>query len=508
MSTRTPSRPRTGPCASAESSRPPGAGAAGCGRGRPARPAARSGSTRRRACGDLGEGNPDTALLPAAARRASRRRPGTTTERPVLYGQAPVDAGAGAARPRRAGRRRGAGRAARRHLRIARRHRAGARPPTSGPVTPSPSRTRAGAACWTWSRPSGCGPCPSALDDDGPLPRGGGPGAGGRGARALIVTDRAQNPTGAVVAPRARARAARPCSPGIPRTLLIEDDHGHAHRRPAAAPPRRGHGPLGARTLRRQGVRPRSAARRAHRRRRHRRPGPGRQSLGPGWVSRLLQRAVVRAVDVGRGRPARRWRVPTGERRDALLGRWRERGVEAHGRSGMNVWVPVADETGAVARLLHAGWAVAPGARFRISVAAGRAAHGVRPDRGRHRPARRSGGLGGRPGAPRAVTADRRGDPPAAAGCVLGPRPALGECRARQDDQRADRGVPAQLLAEQCDAGRRGDDRDEVRDHLARSSGRPRRPGRTAAAARNPCPARRARPRRAAARPGTHSAAW
>ncbi|NEA90129.1 GntR family transcriptional regulator, partial [Streptomyces sp. SID14436] len=41
------------------------------------------------------------------------------------------------------------------------------------------------------------------------------------------------------------------------------------------------------------------------------------------------------------------------------------RGIEAHGRSGMNVWVPVPDETGAVARLLHAGWAVAPGARFR-----------------------------------------------------------------------------------------------------------------------------------------------
>ncbi|MGW4702730.1 aminotransferase class I/II-fold pyridoxal phosphate-dependent enzyme, partial [Streptomyces sp. NPDC004285] len=42
------------------------------------------------------------------------------------------------------------------------------------------------------------------------------------------------------------------------------------------------------------------------------------------------------------------------------------RGVEAHGRGGMNVWVPVTDETGAVARLLAAGWAVAPGARFRM----------------------------------------------------------------------------------------------------------------------------------------------
>ncbi|MYR55423.1 GntR family transcriptional regulator, partial [Streptomyces sp. SID625] len=44
-----------------------------------------------------------------------------------------------------------------------------------------------------------------------------------------------------------------------------------------------------------------------------------------------------------------------------------ERGVAARGRSGMNVWVPVPDETGAVARLLHAGWAVAPGARYRLS---------------------------------------------------------------------------------------------------------------------------------------------
>lgn len=37
----------------------------------------------------------------------------------------------------------------------------------------------------------------------------------------------------------------------------------------------------------------------------------------------------------------------------------------------MNVWVPVSDETGAVARLLHAGWAAAPGARFRLDTPQG-----------------------------------------------------------------------------------------------------------------------------------------
>jgi DNA-binding transcriptional MocR family regulator len=96
----------------------------------------------------------------------------------------------------------------------------------------------------------------------------------------------------------------------------------------------------------------------------------GRQRLAPGWVSRLLQRAVLRlwldsAVD------ARAVAAAYGRRRDALIGALAERGIEAHGVSGMNVWVPVPDETGAVARLLHAGWAVSPGARFRMSAPPG-----------------------------------------------------------------------------------------------------------------------------------------
>jgi DNA-binding transcriptional MocR family regulator len=204
---------------------------------------------------------------------------------------------------------------------------------------------------------------PVGLDDDGPLPdevdR-----ALGSGARALIVTDRAQNPTGAAVS-APRARALRSVLRRHPQTLLVEDDHGHGivdlPLHPLAGVTRhwafvrsvaKAYGPdlrlavLTGDALTLDRVR-------------------GRQQLGPGWVSRITQRAVVRlwadgAVDAVAVAAA------YGSRRDALIAALAQRGVEARGRSGMNVWVPVVDETGAVARLLHAGWAVAPGARFRL----------------------------------------------------------------------------------------------------------------------------------------------
>ncbi|MFF2508669.1 aminotransferase class I/II-fold pyridoxal phosphate-dependent enzyme [Streptomyces sp. NPDC058067] len=209
---------------------------------------------------------------------------------------------------------------------------------------------------------------PVGVDDDGPLPddveR-----ALSEGARALVVTDRAQNPTGAAVgAPR--ARALRKVLAAHKDVLLIEDDHGHGivdlPLRPLAG-------------VTRHWAFVRSAAK-AY--------GPdlriavltgdavtvdrvqGRQRLGPGWVSRILQRAVVRLWSEG-AVDTRAVAASYGRRRDALIAALAERGVAAHGRSGMNVWVPVPDETGAVARLLHAGWAVAPGARFRMGAAPG-----------------------------------------------------------------------------------------------------------------------------------------
>jgi DNA-binding transcriptional MocR family regulator len=209
---------------------------------------------------------------------------------------------------------------------------------------------------------------PVGVDDDGPLAdeveR-----ALSAGARALVVTDRAQNPTGAAVtAPR--ARALRKVLAAHKDVLLIEDDHGHGivdlPLHPLAGVTRhwafvrsaaKAYGPdLRLAVLTGDGV----TVDRVQ----------GRQRLGPGWVSRILQRAVARLWTEG-AVDTRAVAASYGRRRDALIAALAERGVEAHGRSGMNVWVPVPDETGAVARLLHAGWAVAPGARFRMGAAPG-----------------------------------------------------------------------------------------------------------------------------------------
>lgn len=311
---------------------------------------------------DLGEGNPDPALLPplhealAAAARRNAQEPG-------LYGQAPVDAEFG--RLARAG--------------------MDADGVPDGPVAVTSgsldaiervlaAHLKPGDAVAVedpgWGSlldlvsALGLKPVPVALDDDGPLP-GEVRGALAGGARALIVTDRAQNPTGAAVS-KARARELRAVLAQFPHTLLIEDDHGHAivdlPLYPLAGPTdswalvrstAKAYGPdLRVAVLTGDAVTVDRVM--------------GRQGLGPGWVSRLLQRAVVQLWTSGAVDP-REVARSYGQRRDALVQALTGRGIEAHGRSGMNVWVPVPDETGAVTRLLRAGWAVAPGARFRMS---------------------------------------------------------------------------------------------------------------------------------------------
>jgi DNA-binding transcriptional MocR family regulator len=58
-------------------------------------------------------------------------------------------------------------------------------------------------------------------------------------------------------------------------------------------------------------------------------------------------------------------------RRSALVRELGARGVGAHAVSGMNVWVPVRDESDVVNGLRSYGWWVAAGSRFRIASAPG-----------------------------------------------------------------------------------------------------------------------------------------
>ena len=73
--------------------------------------------------------------------------------------------------------------------------------------------------------------------------------------------------------------------------------------------------------------------------------------------------------------------------RRGLLERLAERGVQANGASGLNVWIPVGDETGVVGALLQRGWVVAPGGHYRLAGALPRSA-----SRSRRSPRRRRGG--------------------------------------------------------------------------------------------------------------------
>ncbi|MFF7967621.1 aminotransferase class I/II-fold pyridoxal phosphate-dependent enzyme [Streptomyces sp. NPDC007903] len=209
----------------------------------------------------------------------------------------------------------------------------------------------------------GLRPVPVGVDDAGPLPAEL-DAALRSGARALLVTTRAQNPTGASVS-AGRARELRAVLREHPGTVLIEDDHGHGFVDLPAHP-------LAGATAHWAFVRSVSKT-----------YGPdlrlavlagdartvdlvrGRQRLGPGWVSHLLQHAVAHLWADGAVGPE--VAASYSRRRGRLLDALAERGVTAYGRSGMNVWVPVPDETGAVARLLQSGWAVAPGARFRLN---------------------------------------------------------------------------------------------------------------------------------------------
>jgi DNA-binding transcriptional MocR family regulator len=186
------------------------------------------------------------------------------------------------------------------------------------------------------------------------------------GVDAVIVNPRGQNPTGASLN-RERAAKLRRALDRHPEVMVLEDDH----LGPIAGSPR-----VTLTAGRRRWAAARSLAKSlgpdlrlavlagdAHTISRVR----GRQAVGPGWVSHLLQRtAATLWTDPEVARLLERAAATYAERRKRLVAALAERGIEVEAPSGLNVWIPVPDETSAMQSLREQGWAVAPGAPFRL----------------------------------------------------------------------------------------------------------------------------------------------
>jgi DNA-binding transcriptional MocR family regulator len=187
-----------------------------------------------------------------------------------------------------------------------------------------------------------------------------------RGAAALILTPRGQNPTGAAL-DTGRVAELRTVLSRHRDLLLIEDDYVAA----VAGAPYVG---LAGATEHWTAVRSVSKV-----------LGPdlrvapmvgdpltigrieGRQLVGAGWVSHLLQQTAAElwAAPATKKLLARAERTYT-ERRRALVEALAGHGIDARGRSGLGVWVPVAEEVPVVQHLLELGWAVSAGERYRF----------------------------------------------------------------------------------------------------------------------------------------------
>lgn len=209
---------------------------------------------------------------------------------------------------------------------------------------------------------------PIAVDDEGIKPDAL-EAALNAGIKALVVTPRAQNPTGARLT-AARAEELRRLLAHYPSVLLVEDDHAGdisgVERR--ALVPYTGEG------------RPWAVVRSVSKF-----LGPDlrlalvagdvmtiarlrdQQALGPRWVSHILQCLAFRmwsAPETGQiiDRAAKAY----SSRRERLIACLADRGLRGYGASGLHVWVPVAREAEAVQGMLARGWSIQAGEVFRL----------------------------------------------------------------------------------------------------------------------------------------------
>ncbi|HEV3054622.1 MAG TPA: aminotransferase class I/II-fold pyridoxal phosphate-dependent enzyme [Solirubrobacteraceae bacterium] len=193
-----------------------------------------------------------------------------------------------------------------------------------------------------------------------------------KGAQAAVIVPRAQNPVGAALDDD-RADELRRLLEPHPELLLVEDDHaGVVSGAPfvSLTEPTRPHWAV-----------IRSVSKFLH-------PDlriavmagdettiarvEGRQALGPRWSSHVLQAIVVELIsDPGFPALIERAREAYAERRNGMVEALAARGIEAHGTSGLNVWVPVREEAATLRALQEAGWLVLAGERFRIATPPG-----------------------------------------------------------------------------------------------------------------------------------------
>jgi DNA-binding transcriptional MocR family regulator len=206
---------------------------------------------------------------------------------------------------------------------------------------------------------------PFAVDDEGPKPESLERALGPR-VPAVVLSSRAQNPTGAAIS-ESRAADLRRALRQRPETLVIEIDDSAA----VAGVPlvtltaQRKHWAVVRSTSKWLGPDLRVAIitgdpltiARLQR----------RQIVSVRWVSHLLQYLTLALwSDPSNGRLLARAAEVYAERRAALIDALAAWNIESRGRSGFNVWVPVAEETATVQGLAQRGWAVAAGERFRI----------------------------------------------------------------------------------------------------------------------------------------------
>lgn len=320
---------------------------------------------------DLASGNPDPALLPSLAEAL-----GAVDTTPVLYGHPPVDpqlaavfragfAADGVPADQLAvvgGALDGLERVLGAHLR------AGDRVAVEDPGY---------ASVIELLHALGLRPVPVAVDRFGPLP-GSLAEALAAGVAAVVVTPRAHNPTGAALDAE-RAAELRPVLAAAPDVLVVADDHagpiaGQPYHHLIGDDPTHGHDHDGAA---RRWATVRSVAKSL---------GPdlrlaavagdeltvrrvaGRQLVGQGWVSHLLQRVVAAMLSdpATPGLLAAASAAYAG-RRAVVVDTLGAAGIEVEGRSGMNVWVPVDDEARVVAGMQRRGYAIRSGARFRLA---------------------------------------------------------------------------------------------------------------------------------------------